>query len=86
MNLLYCLDENYNEQAYISILSLIKNSPGLNFYIIHQDPDSFEKYHETLSELKILKFIYIVLKTKMTCYCQLVFLIIFLKQPTIDYS
>jgi len=60
MNLLYCLDENYNKQAFISIMSLIKNnSPGLCIHIIHQDPDTFEKYRKTLSEFNNSKiFLY----------------------------
>tara|TARA_Y100000389_G_scaffold196164_1_gene228658 strand:- start:3129 stop:4055 length:927 start_codon:yes stop_codon:yes gene_type:complete len=52
MNLLYCLDENYNTQAFISILSFIKKSSlGLNIHIIHQEPATFEKYRKILSEL-----------------------------------
>lgn len=53
MKLLYCFDENYNRQGFISILSFIKNnSPGLNIHIIHNNPKTFEKYSRKLSELK----------------------------------
>ncbi len=44
-NYLYCFDENYNKQALCSINSLLKNSrEELRIFIIHKNPESFEKY------------------------------------------
>ena len=45
MNFLYCLDENYNIQSFISILSLLENcNEKINLFIIHKNPKSFSKY------------------------------------------
>ena len=52
MNYLYCFDENYNIQAYNSISSLLsklEKPSGVNIYIIHKNPKSFEKYLKKLS-------------------------------------
>ena len=36
LNLLYCIDENYNKQAYISIASILeKTSQEINIFMIH---------------------------------------------------
>lgn len=50
LNFLYCIDENYNFQCYISICSLLKYSNNeITVHIIHQNPDSFNKYFEKLN-------------------------------------
>ena len=49
LNLLYCIDENYNKQAYISIASILENtSQEINVYIIHKSPTSFKEYRKKL--------------------------------------
>jgi len=55
MNLLYCIDKNYNEQCYTAIKSHVSNTKSpLKIYIIHQDPDTFSKeLVESFSENKI---------------------------------
>tara|TARA_B100000427_G_scaffold307221_1_gene294532 strand:- start:114 stop:1022 length:909 start_codon:yes stop_codon:yes gene_type:complete len=55
MNLLYCIDKNYNEQCYTAIKSHVSNTKSpLRIYIIHQDPDTFSKeLVESFSENKI---------------------------------
>ena len=47
LNLLYCFDENYNRQTFISIYSIIRlldNSQKITVYAIHYEPQTFEKY------------------------------------------
>tara|TARA_B100000902_G_C27318525_1_gene922795 strand:- start:1811 stop:2746 length:936 start_codon:yes stop_codon:yes gene_type:complete len=63
LNILYCLDENYNYQALSSIISVLDNSLSkLNIYIIHKDPKSLKNLpdkiskHSNLNEIKIIKF------------------------------
>ncbi len=63
MNFLYCLDKNYNIQAFVSIYSLLENvSTKINIFMIHKDPKTFKKYkkklfrHKNLNELKIYQF------------------------------
>ena len=49
-NILYCFDENYNNQAITSMYSLLENTTKkLNFHIIHKNPESFEKLLELVS-------------------------------------
>tara|TARA_B100000886_G_scaffold337897_1_gene299622 strand:+ start:2686 stop:3630 length:945 start_codon:yes stop_codon:yes gene_type:complete len=62
-NILYCFDENYNIQAYCSIISLLNHSnEKVSIYIIHKDPETFEQYnekikkHNNLLTLNIYKF------------------------------
>ena len=58
LNLLYCFDENYNEQAYVSISSILKNSNiNLSIYIVHKDPQSFAIYEKMLRENKNIESI-----------------------------
>lgn len=53
MNLLYCFDENYNRQTFISICSFLEQSEDdLNIYIIHQNPESFKEYEVELRKEK----------------------------------
>jgi len=50
-NILYCFDENYNEQATVSIYSLLsKTREKLNFHIIHKNPKSFEGFMKLFSD------------------------------------
>lgn len=63
INFLYCLDENYNFQAFTSILSLLDNlSEKANFFIIHKNLDKFKKIppiisnHEKLNKLTTYSF------------------------------
>ena len=54
MNLLYCLDSNYNIQGLNSINSILdKVNKKLNFYIIHNSPYKFEQMVKELSSYKI---------------------------------
>ncbi len=63
VNFLYCLDSNYNYQAFSSMISILDNtSIDVNFYIIHKDeeiesfiPDIILK-HEKLRNVKVYKF------------------------------
>ena len=52
MNFLYCFDENYNIQGYLSIYSLLENVDNkISIYIIHKDPKSFEKYPTNIQKM-----------------------------------
>ena len=55
MNLLYCIDKNYNVQCYTAIKSHVSHTKNpLRIYIIHQEPDTFSKeFVESFSENKI---------------------------------
>ena len=55
MNLLYCIDKNYNEQCYTAIKSHVSNAMSpLRIYVIHQEPHTFSKeLVESFSENKI---------------------------------
>tara|TARA_Y100000996_G_C22532121_1_gene646930 strand:+ start:776 stop:1747 length:972 start_codon:yes stop_codon:yes gene_type:complete len=62
-NYLYCFDENYNQQALCSINSLLKNyKKEIRIFIVHKNPESFEKYkrliekNPNLHSLDIYKF------------------------------
>ena len=45
LNILYCLDENYNVQASNSIYSILENTKDkINVYIIHKNPESFQSF------------------------------------------
>ena len=51
LNLLYCFDENYNKQTFISIYSIIRlldNNQKITVYAIHKEPRTFEKYAKKL--------------------------------------
>ena len=53
LNILYCLDENYNIQASNSIFSILENtSENINIYIIHKNPESFQKFSNLISSKK----------------------------------
>ena len=41
MNLLYCLDENYNNQCITSVSSILKNNYVNNLFFIHKNPKRF---------------------------------------------
>ena len=63
INFLYCFDENYNIQAYISISSLLENvNEKINIFVIHKNPKKFKKYfrkikqHKNLNKVVIYKF------------------------------
>ena len=63
LNFLYCFDENYNTQAFVSINSLLKNiDEKVNIYIIHKNPASFINYYnsiiknENINDIKISEF------------------------------
>lgn len=58
LNLLYCIDENYNKQAYISIASILEStSHDINVYLIHKSPKSFEEFRKKLIDLENLNSI-----------------------------
>lgn len=64
LNVLYCLDTNYNTQAFTSITSLLENTNGkLNIYVIHKNRESFLdnlsegiKFHENLNNISVYEF------------------------------
>ena len=57
-NFLLCFDENYNIQAEVTISSLLENSNfKLKFYIIHDDPESFEESKKRLNSFSNLQSI-----------------------------
>lgn len=69
LNFLYCLDENYNVQAFVSIQSLLENSnEKLNLILLHKDPKSFESNklyksivkNDKINSIQLIKF----MKTK----------------------
>lgn len=52
---IYCFDENYNQQAALSILSLLRNvDKKIDLKIIHQNKNSFNKFLEIISKEKFL--------------------------------
>ena len=56
LNLLYCLDQNYNLQTITSIMSFLKNTDeSINIYIIHENPESFEEYLQKIKKEETLK-------------------------------
>ena len=53
LNILYCLDENYNVQASNSIYSILENTKDkINVYIIHKNPESFQKFSKLILSKK----------------------------------
>ncbi len=63
MNILLCFDTNYNIQAEVTMTSLLKNTKNkINFYIIHNDPQTFNemsqriKKRENTESINIYKF------------------------------
>ncbi len=49
-NLLYCHDEGYNLQTFVSINSILKNSQSSTYdiHILHENPDTFRDYYDRL--------------------------------------
>ncbi len=63
MNILLCFDTNYNIQAEVTMTSLLNNTRNkVNFYIIHDDPQTFTemsvrlKKRENTKSVNIYKF------------------------------
>ena len=63
MNFLYCFDENYNNQAFVSIYSLLNSSKEkVDIYVIHKSENSSDffpkeiKNHDNLDNLNTYKF------------------------------
>ncbi len=63
LNLLYCLDQNYNLQTLVSMVSFLNNTKGkINFFVIHENKDTFQKYvnyiknHENCNSITIFEF------------------------------
>lgn len=64
LNVLYCLDSNYNTQAYTSITSLLENTKEkFNIYVIHKNRQSFLNdlsegitFHENLNSITVFEF------------------------------
>ena len=51
INLLYCFDKNYNKQAYISIMSILKKlDSDVSLHILHNEPESFLFYKNKIEE------------------------------------
>ena len=53
INLLYCFDENYNIQAFLSMKSFIQhnNEEQININVIHNKPSTFIEYKDKISNL-----------------------------------
>ena len=63
MNFLYCFDENYNYQAFVSIYSLLNSlKEKVDIYVIHKSENSSDffpkeiKNHDNLDNLNTYKF------------------------------
>ena len=63
LNFLYCFDENYNVQAFTSIISLLDNlDEDINIHILHDDENTLNDLpkviikHKNLKTLSIYKF------------------------------
>jgi len=62
VNFLYCFDENYNTQAFVSIYSLLQNvSEKINIFIIHKNKDHLffppeVLNHKNLNELNTYEY------------------------------
>lgn len=64
LNVLYCLDSNYNTQAFTSITSLLENTTEkFNIYVIHKNRKSFLdnlseriKFHKNLNNISVFEF------------------------------
>ena len=63
LNFLYCFDENYNLQAFTSIISLLDNlNEDINIHILHDDENTLNELpkvinkHKNLKKLSIYKF------------------------------
>ena len=55
LNLLYCFDENYNKQTFISIYSILRlldKNQKIAVYAVHKNPDTFLEYSNKLKEYK----------------------------------
>jgi lipopolysaccharide biosynthesis glycosyltransferase len=64
LNILYCFDENYNKQTFISIYSilrLLESNQKISVYIIHKNPSTFEKYAKKLQKYENLEKINVYL-------------------------
>ena len=47
---IYCFDENYNIQGFVSIMSLLdKVSEKINIVIVHKQKEKFSKYEKLIS-------------------------------------
>ena len=66
LTFLYCLDENYNKQAFTSIFSLLDNiNEPIKIIMLHKNPKTFKenkfykeiKNKRNLSEIQILNFV-----------------------------
>ena len=56
INLLYCFDSGYDKQTFVSIYSILSKieETVVNIFIIHKNPETFEKYRlEILKNKKI---------------------------------
>ena len=63
INFVLCFDTNYNKVAYLFLHTLLKHiDEKINIYIIHDNPNSFEKIKleinndKNLNEIKVYKF------------------------------
>lgn len=53
LNLLYCLDQNYNLQTIVSMVSFLENTKeNINFFVIHEDKKTFQKYLSYIQKYK----------------------------------
>ena len=64
-NFVYCIDKNFNNQAFLSMSSLLQStSEKLQIYVIHKNPSTFKKFEKKIYNnfsnctLKKIKFKY----------------------------
>lgn len=59
-NFLYCFDNNYNQQAYTSMISLLDNiTEKINIYVIHQNKSTSIDFPKKINTHKNLNNLYI---------------------------
>jgi UDP-glucose:(glucosyl)LPS alpha-1,3-glucosyltransferase len=63
MNLLYCIDKNYNDQCYTSIKSIVSNAKvPIKIFVVHSEPASFSKEFvikssdNKVKQIEVIKF------------------------------
>ena len=58
LTFLYCLDKNYNIQAFTSIISLLENiDEPIKILMLHKEPDTFleNKFYKQIKKEKFIR-------------------------------
>ena len=90
-DIVFCIDKNFNKQAFLSIASFYKTNVNFEnkIYIIHKSPNSFKKYLKKLENyfphynVELIKFKFKI-KHLVICINNLLVFRIFLKHLDID--